>query len=54
MVGLGLSKNLAIKYEADVKADRFLVIVHGSADDISRARAILANAPRPADAPAQA
>ncbi len=54
LVGLGLSKNLAIKYEADVKADRFLVIVHGSADDISRARAILANAPRPADAPAQA
>ncbi len=38
LVGLGMPKDRAIKYEADVKADRFLVIVHGSADDIAQAR----------------
>lgn len=41
LYGLGMSKSQAIKYEADVKADRFLVIVHGSADDITKARAVL-------------
>lgn len=51
LVGLGLSKNRAIKYEADIKADRFLVIVHGSADDIARARAILATTPQAAEVP---
>ena len=41
LYGLGMSKDRAIKYEADVKADRFLVIVHGTADDIAKARAVL-------------
>jgi hypothetical protein len=45
LVGLGMSKNQAIKYEADIKANRFLVLVHGSAADIAKARANLETAP---------
>lgn len=47
LYGLGMSEKAAIKYEADVKADRFLVIVHGSADDIAQARAVVAVIPDP-------
>lgn len=45
LVGLGVSKDRAIKYETDLKADRFLVIVHGTEEDIAKAQAILAAAP---------
>jgi hypothetical protein len=38
---LGMSPEHAANYEADVKADRFLVIVHGSPADIARARTIV-------------
>lgn len=48
LISLGTSKDRAIKYEADLKADRFLVIVHGTVEDIAKAKAILATAPRPA------
>ncbi len=44
LVSLGLPRDQAIKYEADVAADRALVIVHGSPEDVSHARRILAAA----------
>ncbi len=44
LVSLGLPHDQAIKYEADVAVDRFLVIVHGSPEDVVRARRILAAA----------
>jgi hypothetical protein len=44
LASIGLSREQAIKYEADIVADRFLVIVHGSQEDIDRARAMLAAA----------
>ncbi|HEY9223528.1 MAG TPA: general stress protein [Variovorax sp.] len=44
---LGLGDKKVIKYEADIKADRFLVIVHGGTDDIAHARALLAGAAQP-------
>lgn len=44
LVSLGIPHEQAIRYEADVAADRFLVIVHGSPDDADRARRILAAA----------
>lgn len=47
LAGLGLAKDKVVKYETDIKADRFLVIVHGGADDIARARALLAAAVQP-------
>lgn len=54
LASLGMSKKQAVKYEADIKADRFLVIVHGSAEDIGAARAILATTTHPAAVPAAA
>ena len=47
LVSLGTSRDEAVKYEADVKADRFLIMVHGSADDIRRARDVLAGSTLP-------
>jgi len=38
LANIGVSPERAANYESDVKADRFLVIVHGSAADIARAR----------------
>jgi hypothetical protein len=50
LISLGLSKEQAIKYETDVKDRRFLVIVHGSTDDIAKARAVFAS-PHPVGQP---
>jgi hypothetical protein len=44
LVSLGMPHDQAIRYEAEVAADRFLVIVHGAPEDVARARAILAAA----------
>lgn len=32
-----------LKYESEIKSDRFVVVVHGSADELSRAKNILTN-----------
>lgn len=45
LVSFGVSKDRAIKYEGEIQADRFVVIVHGTADDIERARGVLAFSP---------
>jgi hypothetical protein len=37
----GVPKDSVIKYEAAVKADGFLVVGHGPADEMARARAVL-------------
>jgi hypothetical protein len=42
LVSLGVSKDSAVKYEAEVKADKFVMVVHGTAEELDRARAILA------------
>lgn len=42
LVSLGIPKESALKYEADVKADKFMLVVHGTPDELQRARAILA------------
>ena len=42
LVSLGISKESAIKYEAEIKADKFVLIVHGTAEELERARTILA------------
>src|ERR1700723_666089 len=41
LVSLGIPKDSAVKYEAEVKADRYLLAVHGTAEEAERARAIL-------------
>jgi hypothetical protein len=42
LVGLGIPKERAIKYEADIKADKFVLVAHGTPAELERARTILA------------
>jgi len=44
LYSIGIPKDSVIQYEADLKADGFLVMAHGSEDEIARAKAILGTA----------
>jgi hypothetical protein len=44
LVSLGLTKEQAIKYERDLKADRYLLFVHGTKEEANAARSLLAPA----------
>ena len=39
---IGVPKDQVIKYEAALKVDKYLLVVHGSAEDKERARSVLA------------
>jgi uncharacterized membrane protein len=41
LYGMGIPKDTVIQYENALKADDFLVMAHGDADDVARAKAIL-------------
>ena len=41
LYSIGIPKNSVIQYEAAVKNDSFLVIAHGTSDEVTRAKAIL-------------
>ncbi|MBW4444874.1 MAG: hypothetical protein KME10_27535 [Plectolyngbya sp. WJT66-NPBG17] len=43
LVGLGIPKEQALKYETEIKAGRFMVIVSGTDGEIDRAQQILRN-----------
>lgn len=43
LYSIGIPKDSIIKYETAVKADKFLVIVHGTEDDVNRAKDIIAS-----------
>ncbi|XVJ70818.1 MAG: DUF1269 domain-containing protein [Rhizobacter sp.] len=38
---LGVSKDQAIKYETAVKVDKYVLMVHGNADEAAKARSVL-------------
>jgi len=38
---IGIPKDSIIKYEESLKADKFLLIVHGTKDEVERARDML-------------
>ncbi len=42
LASLGIPKDSAVKYEEAVTADKFLLVVHGSPDELQQARTILA------------
>ena len=44
LAGLGVTSGIAARYEAAVKADGFLVMAHGSPDDVAHAEKVLAAA----------
>jgi hypothetical protein len=41
LYSIGIPKNSIIEYEADMKADGFLVMAHGDANEVDRAKVIL-------------
>jgi len=41
LYSIGIPKNSAIQYETALKADKFLLLAHGAADEVARARGIL-------------
>jgi hypothetical protein len=43
LVSLGIPKDSAVKYEAEIKADKFVMVVHGTAEELERARAVLSD-----------
>jgi hypothetical protein len=43
LYGLGIPKDSIVEYETAVRADKFLLVVHGTADEAARAREILSN-----------
>jgi hypothetical protein len=43
LVSLGIPKDSAIKYEAEIKADKFVLVAHGTPEELEQAQAILAD-----------
>jgi hypothetical protein len=41
LYGIGIPKNSILKYETSLKAGKFMLVVHGTADEVTRAREIL-------------
>jgi hypothetical protein len=41
-VSLGIPKNSVLKYEMELKADKFVLIAHGAPEEVERARNVLA------------
>ena len=42
LVSLGIPKDSAVKYESAIKADKFVLVVHGTNEELEKARTILA------------
>ncbi|MCL4473318.1 MAG: DUF1269 domain-containing protein [Actinobacteria bacterium] len=44
LYSIGIPKDSIIKYETSIKADKFLLVVHGSGDEVAKAQDILKSA----------
>lgn len=44
LYSIGIPKDSVLRYEKAIKADRFLLVVHGTSTEVERARRILKNA----------
>jgi NAD-dependent SIR2 family protein deacetylase len=42
LFGMGIPKDSVIKYEAAIKTDKYLLMVHGTSADVAKAKDILA------------
>jgi hypothetical protein len=49
LAGLGIPKNSIVKYETALKADKFLLLAHGTPEDVARAKSII-DSTKPAEA----
>jgi hypothetical protein len=43
LASIGVPKDEVIKYETALKADKYVVIVHGNADDLANVNSVLAS-----------
>lgn len=41
LFSMGIPKNTVVKYETSIKAGKFVLVAHGTADEVSKAREIL-------------
>lgn len=41
LYSIGIPRNSSVKYETALKSDKFLVIAHGSSDEVAKAKSIL-------------
>lgn len=41
LYGMGIPKDSVVQYETDLKTDKFLLLVHGTAHDVEKARSII-------------
>ena len=41
LTAIGVPRDTAVRYELELKADKFLLVVHGDADDTARAKSLL-------------
>jgi hypothetical protein len=48
LIGMGIPKDSVLKYELALKTDKFLLMVHGAASEVEKARSIIAST-RPID-----
>jgi len=44
LYSIGIPKDSIIRYESSIKSDKFLLVVHGSGDEVSKAKDILKSA----------
>jgi hypothetical protein len=42
LVSIGIPKDSVLEYEVALKSDKFLLIVHGTADEVDKAKEIIA------------
>src|ERR1700723_1991488 len=43
LIGIGIPKDSVVQYELALKTDKFLLMVHGTASEVEKARRIIAN-----------
>jgi hypothetical protein len=43
LYSVGIPKNSILQYETSIKAGKFMLVVHGTPDELTRAKSILAN-----------
>jgi hypothetical protein len=41
-VSIGIPKDSVLKYEVSLKSDKFLLVVHGTQDEVAKAKDIIA------------
>ena len=44
LAGIGIPKDSILRYETSLKADKFLLVAHGTPDEVERARGIVQTA----------